>query len=147
MEKTIRFLRTLCKVSAILNTAFATMAVAQSGRRAEITGLWSGWHQCGAMKVGTSAMISVDQGGHVIGIRQFYPTPGDPDRASGSFRISGTYQASTGTVSLIATDWINQPSGYLKCDLIGQVDQATKTIVGASSPACDGCGRFELTRQ
>jgi hypothetical protein len=34
-------------------------------------------------------MIKVDETGHLIGITEFYPTPADPGRLSGSFCITG----------------------------------------------------------
>jgi hypothetical protein len=116
-----------------------------SAYRAGITGTWAGWHQCGASKVGTSATISVDIAGNVTGYREFHPTAADPARASGSFQLSGTYQRTTGAVSLIAGAWMNRPPGYGKCDFVGNVDPTGKVISG-TSPSC-GCGQFELRRQ
>jgi hypothetical protein len=131
----------------LLYIVHAHPSMAQTNQRANIAALWSGWHQCGTSKVGTSVMISVDSMGRLIGIREFYPTPADPARLSGSFRVSGTYQPANGSVTLLAGDWINHPSNYLKCDFIGQVD-AAGTVMTGESPGCSQyCGRFELRRQ
>ncbi len=120
-------------------------ASAQNDPKTNITGLWSGWHQCKDRKVATSAMISVDSASHLMGIREFYPSANDPDRASGSFRIHGTYNPATRAISLLAGEWINHPRGYGKCDFLGTVDTAGSVING-ESPKC-GCERFKLQRQ
>lgn len=49
--------------------------------------VWRGWHECGGVRVGTAAHISIDKAGQVSGMRGFYSTEGDRKRASGSFRI------------------------------------------------------------
>jgi hypothetical protein len=106
---------------------------------------WRGWHECNGVKIGTTAHISIDLSGEISGVREFYPLPDDPNRASGSFNISGRYQRDSGKISLLAGEWISQPSGYLKCDFIGAIDQSGARIAG-TSPGCP-CGRFELQRE
>jgi hypothetical protein len=143
------YMRLVVSLATLLLGLFAsttTLAAMQGDPRANITGLWSGWHQCVNTKIGTSAMISVDSAGHLIGVREFYPTPGDPARASGSFRLTGNYQPTTGAVSLMAGPWINFPTGYGKCDFVGTVDP-TGSVMTGTSPGCSPCGQFELHRQ
>jgi hypothetical protein len=112
-----------------------------------ITGRWSGWHQCGGARVGTSATIYVDSAGHVSGIREFYPTPADTGHASGSFRLGGVYHPADRSISLIAGNWINQPAGYGKCDFVGKVDPSGMVITGTSPGCYPGCDNFELKRK
>jgi hypothetical protein len=121
-------------------------AAIQSYSRPNITGLWSGWHECGGRRVGTLAAISVDNSGNLTGTRAFYSTEDTSGQASGSFRISGTYERATGAVSMMAGAWLKYPLGYGKCDLVGSVDSAGIVIRGAA-PGCGGCGEFELRRQ
>lgn len=145
MQPRMAFILSIAVPILVVCLATTLPAIAQGNQRANITGLWSGWHECDGTKIGTSAMISVDAAGHLIGIREFYPTPSDTRRASGSFRLIGAYQHTTGDVSLIAGNWINFPPGYGKCDFVGKVDPTGMVMTG-TSPRC-GCGQFMLRRQ
>jgi hypothetical protein len=115
----------------------------ERGALPTIAGVWSGWHMCRGSRVGTSVALNVDDTGRITGIREFYPTPDDKQRASGSFQVTGTYEPATRTVSLVAGEWISAPRGYLKCDLTGTIS-ATGTILEGESPTCTGCGPFQL---
>lgn len=116
-------------------------------QRADVSAVWKGWHQCGRAKVGTSATIRMNEAGRVTGTRDFYPTPSDAQRASGSFRVSGAYQPATGAITLMAGDWINQPPGYGKCSFVGNVDSKGTIMTGTSPDCVPGCAQFELRRQ
>ncbi len=118
---------------------------AESAPEFDPSGLWHGWHQCGGVQVGTEVQISVDRAGRVSGTREFYPTPGDPARATGSFHVSGIFQRRSREISLIAGDWIKQPPGYLKCSFVGAIDSSGERMAGIA-PGCP-CGRFELQRR
>ena len=144
----------------IISSAFAILLVlclsattevgaqnSQSIQRADLSAVWKGWHQCGRAKVGTSVTMRVDASGRVTGMREFYPTPADAQRANGSFRVSGAYQPATGAITLMAGDWINQPPGYGKCNFVGNVDSKGTIMTGTSPDCAPACAQFELRRQ
>ena len=56
---------------------------------------------------------------------------------TGSYRMSGTYDATSRRVNLKATDWIDQPPGYTMVDLSGTIDRTGTTLSGRMlNPSC-----------
>jgi hypothetical protein len=134
-------------VAVISGPALSIAAPQVAAKDMSPTGVWTGWHQCGGQRVATTAIIIVDEQGHVTGVREFYPSVGDESRASGSFRLAGAYDSASRSITLLARDWINHPNRYGKCDFVGTVDAGGAEISG-SSPACrPGCDAFHLRRE
>lgn len=112
--------------------------------QSNLNGRWVGTYACAQGLTGLTLSLLNAINGSVDGIFNLYAVPSNPNVPSGSFRMQGTYDAS-GNVTLRATDWINQPSGYSTVDLNGVISEDFTTYSG--NVLTNGCSTFSLTKE
>lgn len=119
---------TLPASTAVVPAAVSTFSVGQD---------WSGSYACGHAQSLVIVHIEGVEGAKIDGALLFRDQAnGD----SGSYDVSGTFDSSTGALSLRAGDWIDRPQGHSKEDLVGFVRD--RTIGGyLGTPTC----RLSLT--
>jgi len=85
----------------------------------KLIGEWMGRYTCrtqgqtGATLTVTHAKVGSSHDNHAIeGVFSFYPTPDNPGVASGSYRVSGTYDETTQQAFFTPTQWLQRPEGY-----------------------------------
>ncbi|MFJ3233955.1 serine/threonine-protein kinase [Streptomyces sp. NPDC086787] len=89
----------------------------------DLSGQWNGSYVCNQGITGLVLTIEQHYDGSADAVFAFYPAPSNPQVPRGSFAMSGTVEG--GVLTLRATQWINQPSGWLTVDLQGSYDTAT----------------------
>lgn len=77
-------------------------------------GTWQGAYGCNQGVTGLTLTIEASVAGELSAIYEFYAVPENPGVPSGSYRMTGTYDA--GQILLQGEEWIDQPSNYLMVD-------------------------------
>jgi hypothetical protein len=75
----------------------------------------------------------------------FGPTPGNPSVPTGSFLMEGRLDRGGRAILLQPTLWLQQPRGFNMIGLIGQIDDAFRTIEGTVLHGT-ACTTFSLHR-
>ncbi|MFE5208109.1 serine/threonine-protein kinase [Streptomyces sp. NPDC056600] len=86
----------------------------------DLSGRWNGSYVCNQGITGLVLTVDQYQDGSVTGVFAFYPAPSNPTVPRGSFAVAGTFES--GVLTLRATNWIEQPPGYLTVDLQAAYD-------------------------
>jgi hypothetical protein len=79
-------------------------------------GAWKGAYGCAQGVTGLTLTIAAEGEGQVSATYEFYAAPENPGVPSGSFRMTGTYDA--GKIVLHGSEWIEQPPGYVMVDYV-----------------------------
>jgi hypothetical protein len=89
----------------------------------DLSGQWNGSYVCNQGITGLVLTIRQYQDGTASGVFAFHPAPSNPQVPRGSFAVAGTFE--NGVLTLRATNWIEQPPGYLTVDLQAAYDPST----------------------
>ena len=108
--------------------------LATSANAGTITGKWIGNYECLQGTTGVTLTLTGSQDGLVEGIFLFYPTPSNPNAATGRFIVRGSY-FSDGSLVLGRGAWIERPDNYIAVSLRGKVDSTLSTFSGVV-PEC-----------
>ncbi len=109
-----------------------------------IAGTWKGSYLgCGQGPTGLRLVIMREPGtsNRLKATFSFYPLPGNPAAASGSYTMTGSY--SPARVALYGSHWIHHPSGYILVNLIGKPPPPGGNRFSGSAV---GCSTFSLKR-
>ncbi|HYE45350.1 MAG TPA: hypothetical protein VEA44_06205 [Caulobacter sp.] len=138
---------------AILLAAAAVSALPVSARAVDANpydGTWTGFYECGQGSTSLSLTLDGDASGQITGTFAFGPTRGNPNVASGSYRVAGSIGAD-GKFRLKGVQWIQQPAGYGMVGLHGKGYLNPKTAGGPPVLFGDiigsGCTQFALEKQ
>ena len=115
-----------------------------------LSGTWIGTYSCPQGITRLNLQITAKNSGRVDAILNFSAHPDNPTVPSGSFTMTGTYQASNdanvpGSLYLKAVKWLKQPPGYTAADLQGNVFISDKKISG--TVIGPGCSTFTVIKQ
>lgn len=83
-------------------------------------GAWKGAYGCAQGVTGLTLTIEPPVDGVVSATYEFYAVAENPGVPSGSFRMTGSYDA--GKLSLQGSEWIDQPPGYVMVDYVSNPD-------------------------
>lgn len=111
----------------------------------DLSGNWIGTYTCLQGLTKLDLAITQDSATAIGAVFNFFADPTNPTVPSGSFAMVGTFNEATSAVSLKATHWINQPSGYRTVDLSGTLSKDRKTISG-QVVVSQGCSTFVVQR-
>jgi hypothetical protein len=125
-------------------TVTATTTSSQSPQF-ELSGNWIGTYTCLQGLTKLDLVMTQNSATAIEAVFNFFADPTNPSVPSGSFAMVGTFDAATSAVSLNATQWINQPSGYRTVDLRGTLSKDRRTISGQVVLA-GGCSTFTVRR-
>lgn len=115
--------------------------------RSALLGRWQGEYQCQWDTIGFALDIADDHDDVAEGINavfSFFPLPESPSLPSGSFAMTGDYDAEDGTIILKSGDWIERPLGLQRHDLAGRAEIGGTAISGRIETP--GCSDFYLSR-
>jgi hypothetical protein len=114
---------------------------AASGSTA-VTGAWTGTYTCNQGLTGVRLTISGASGDGVTALVDFYPVASNPGSASGSYEMTGRYDASGGLV-LNPDYWIDQPPGY---EMVGLTAPPPGSSSMSGTVQGVGCTTFSVSR-
>jgi hypothetical protein len=119
-------------------------AAAQSVTMADVAGTWTGVYHCAQ---GATALELEISGGEdaVVARFAFAADAANPSVPSGSFMMTGRFDAKTATLTLAQQRWVNQPPGYVMVDMVGQVSSTERIYRGRITT--EGCDSFVLKRR
>lgn len=117
----------------------------RGNRLSDLTGDWEGTYVCGQGLTNLKLSISQSNSFEISAVFKFSANRSNPSVLSGSYRMIGTYDSKTNEIKLRATDWINQPSGYMTVDLAGKVSQGNTKISG--DVINSSCSTFSLEKR
>ncbi len=116
------------------------------GRGFSPVGEWIGTYTCASGTTGSTIHISSVHGEKFDGTLRFYPTPKNPYVASGSYQISGEYDADNARILINPGKWIQQPKSVMSTTIIiGSFDPNAKTFSGFFQ-GITGCTSLEARR-
>lgn len=137
------FRRTM--IAAILALALAGAAAwAQSVTMADVTGTWIGTYQCAQGSTALELDISGSEDA-IVARFAFSADASNPGVPSGSFMMTGRFDAKTATLTLVQQRWVNQPPGYIMVDMVGQIAATDRIYRGRITT--EGCEGFLLKRR
>lgn len=110
-----------------------------------LTGNWKGTYSCGQSSTNLNLKISQITSSKIGAVFEFFANRNNPSIPSGSFNMIGTFDSKTNKIKLRATNWINQPTGYVTVDLDGTVTQGNTKISGEVLDSA--CSTFALERK
>ena len=93
---------------------------------AMLNGDWIGSYTCSAGRSGLTLSLKVTGPGEMEGVFKFRIGGAVP--AAGSYKMQGTFDVNTSSISLHGVSWIEQPPGYVMVDLSGTLDNAGRVI-------------------
>ena len=96
----------------------------------DLSGSWEGTYFCNQGLTNLNLIISTENSSTLNATFNFYTHESNSGIPSGSFRMSGFYDEETKKLDLKATDWINQPPGYVMVDLSGNLSKQGNEISG-----------------
>lgn len=131
---------------AILRQPECLLADPPAADESSLVGMWAGVYDCAQGKTGLRVQLTgLDEG--LTAIWTFYPISENPGVASGCWGATGSFDASTATLTLMAEEsgWIVQPGSYITVDAQGVLADDGQTITG--QVLTPGCSSFELERQ
>ncbi|MBN2285867.1 MAG: M23 family metallopeptidase [Tissierellales bacterium] len=105
-----------------------------------LSGIWEGSYTCSQGLTNLRLEITENASYEIDAVFNFYANVSNPSVPAGSFRMVGTYDAISKAINLDATEWIDQPSGWLTVDLSGTVSHdnrlMTGNVLGGSGSRC-----------
>lgn len=108
-------------------------------------GEWSGAYTCAQGTTGGTLKITHAKGEDFEGVFKFYPTVKSPNVPSGTYEVSGQYDAETKRALINPGKWINRPRGYYNTVIVGSFDAANDSFSGMFQGIV-GCTSFEAKR-
>lgn len=94
-------------------------------------GEWVGRYTCAQGTSGATLQIASVHGERFDGTFRFYPTPKNPYVPSGSYRVSGEYDADTARILINPGAWVQRPKNPPSTTIvIGSFDPAAKSFSG-----------------
>ncbi len=109
---------------------------------AAVAGVWTGTYTCNQGLSGVRLTIAASGAGAVHALASFYPVAGNPDTASGSYEMSGSYSADAGLI-LTPAYWISEPPGYVMVSLSAPSPRGNSMQGTVEGP---NCTTFSVTR-
>lgn len=110
-------------------------------------GDWVGRYTCAQGTSGATLQIASVRGEQFNGTFRFYPTPKNPYVPSGSYRVSGEYDADTGRILINPGAWVQRPKNPPNTTIIiGSFDPSTKTFSGYFQ-GITGCTSIEARQR
>lgn len=110
-------------------------------------GDWVGRYTCAQGTSGATLQIASVRGEQFTGTFRFYPTPKNPYVPSGSYRVSGEYDADTGRILINPGAWVQRPKNPPNTTIIiGSFDPAAKTFSGYFQ-GITGCTSIEARQR
>jgi hypothetical protein len=100
----------------VVGTGCTTFSLDRVSTDMWFVGAWKGAYGCAQGVTGLTLTIEPPADGVVSATYEFYAVPENPGVPTGSFRMTGTYDA--GKLSLQGSEWIDQPPGYLMVDYV-----------------------------
>lgn len=107
-------------------------------------GTWQGKYGCAQGLTGLTLTVDSDISGDVSAVFEFYEVPENPGTPNGSFNMAGTYE--DGQLSLVGTDWIDQPEGYVVVDYESNTDLGIDPDRLFGTVLGPGCNIFEMRK-
>ncbi|HEX4092272.1 MAG TPA: serine/threonine-protein kinase [Trebonia sp.] len=107
-----------------------------------VAGWWTGTYTCNQGLTGMRLTITPSAGGAVHALADFYPVASNPDTASGSYELTGSYSAASGLI-LTPAYWISEPPGYEMVSLSAPPPRGS-TMAGTVEGL--NCTTFSVTR-
>jgi hypothetical protein len=137
-------MRGLALRAGVLVAAFGAMqADAQTSPQGAPQGVWSGEYLCGQGSTALELVLQPAKDAVTLrGWFHFQATPANPGVPEGCYEMTGSFDAPSGRISLIAGAWRRQPPGYITVDLKGAVDPGGTTLSG--NVLHDSCTSFSL---
>jgi hypothetical protein len=109
-----------------------------------MSGDWEGTYVCGQGVTGLDLRVEASASGRLTGFFDFYPVTHNPGVPSGSFIVSGSYNAKR--VSLSPGKWLVAPAGYVTVGLSGVTPGFKGVNTFRGSVSGPGCTTFLLHR-
>jgi len=110
---------------------------------APVSGAWTGTYTCLQGETGLTLSLAGAANGLVEGTFLFYPTPSNPNAATGKFIVRGWHYSDRSLV-LSPGAWLERPDGYRTVSLRGRLDADERTFTGVI-PECLNT-RFSIQR-
>lgn len=107
-------------------------------------GTWKGGYGCNQGLTGLTLTVEDEGDGQVSATFEFYAHPDNPGVPSGSFSMTGTYEA--GRLSLQGEEWIEQPEGYVMVGYESVTDLGIDPNRIYGTVSGQGCSVFEMRR-
>ncbi len=128
----------------------ALAQVNRLSRVAFLNGVWEGHYICGQGITNLRLTIEAKSTTNIDAIFLFYEHSLNQGVPLGQFRMEGTLEVFDNPgipdiLDLRATNWVNQPSGYVTVNLIGDVSPSQRKITG--NVIGRGCTRFEVIKR
>jgi hypothetical protein len=141
----IRFALVSLSAVAALTGAMALSDARADPKSPSIAGEWVGRYNCTQGITALSLIVAHGEGQAITATFNFGPVPENPEVPTGSYRMTGTYDAATRHMKLSGVKWINAPLGYAMVGLDGHMKSSGQTISG-HVPDLFGCTNFEIHR-
>jgi hypothetical protein len=105
-------------------------------------GEWIGTYTCEQGITGGTLQISSLNGENFDGVFHFYPTPKNPNVATGSYSVYGQYDRDSHRILINPGKWIQRPANYYNTVIVGSFDPLTNTF-SSYFQGITGCTSFE----
>jgi hypothetical protein len=109
-----------------------------------MSGDWEGTYGCSQGLTGLDLRVEATSSGKLTAFFDFYPVIANPGVPSGSFAMSGTYDADG--VTLSPGKWLVEPSGYETVGISGATPGSQGINTFRGSVSVSGCKTFLLHR-
>jgi hypothetical protein len=110
-----------------------------------LAGTWTGQYKCSQGLTSARLQLNEPAGGEVDGTFAFFAHPSNPRVPSGTFKVTGTYDPGSGTVTIAPGNWIDRPAGYSAAKMVGKVSLGDGTM--SLRVLLSGCGLFEARHE
>jgi hypothetical protein len=107
-------------------------------------GEWRGAYGCNQGVTGLTLTVDQSDAGDITAVFEFYAVPDNPGVPRGSFNMEGTYEG--GTLSLVGTDWIDQPTGYVVVDYEANNERGIDPNKLYGTVLGEGCTLFTMDK-
>lgn len=141
----IRFALVSLSAVAALTGAMALSDARAEPRQPPIAGEWVGRYNCTQGVTALNLTVEHAEGQAITATFNFGPVPENPEVPKGSYRMTGTYDATKRHMKLSGAKWISAPFGYVMVGLDGHMTSSGQTISGYV-PDLLGCTNFEIHR-
>jgi hypothetical protein len=127
----------------VLNTAGRITRIDQLPSLA-MSGDWEGTYVCSQGRTGLDLRVEASASGKLTAFFDFYPVTSNPGVPSGSFSMTGSYNAKGVTLSPVK--WLVAPAGYEMVGLSGVAPGFNGVNTFRGSVSVPGCATFLLHR-
>ncbi len=109
---------------------------------ADPAGAWSGTYTCYQGETALDLVLCRDAKHRLRGEFHFSAVPSNPGVPEGCYTMIGSFDTTTGAVTLRPAHWLLRPENYLMVGLEGNVAADGSRIEGVISPPVPGCTSF-----